>query len=170
MPVRSGSGGPCRPCRERGCRPRHRCVEGHRRWRATVHRRATTSRFSRYINRPSVSTSAFVAPASASFKNASRAAGSRRSTARLVTPQCGVSSASSRSLSQTRLRLGPHPPGQPRRSENLDRTRGLHPQPDQDRRHDRLKPDYGKIHDHHRSTVLPPFQPPTGRSGFFRSK
>ena len=33
---------------------------------------------------------------------------------------------------QTRIRLGPHPPGQPRRSENLDRTRGLHPQPDQE--------------------------------------
>ena len=71
---------------------------------------------------------------------------------------------------QTRIRLGPHPPGQPRRSENLDRTRGLHPQPDQNRRPDRLKSDTGKIDDHQRSTVLPPIQPPTGRSGFFRSK
>ena len=46
---------------------------------------------------------------------------------------------------QTRIRLGPHPPGQPRRSENLDRTGDLHPQPDQDRRPHRLKTDPGKI-------------------------
>ena len=67
---------------------------------------------------------------------------------------------------QMRLRLGPHPPGQPRRSENLDRTRGLHPQPSQDRRPDRLKPDYGTIDNHQRPTVLPP----AGRPDFFRSK
>ena len=72
---------------------------------------------------------------------------------------------------QTRIRLGPYPPGQPRRSENLDRTRGLHPQPDQDRRPDRLKPDYRQNSTTiTRSTVLPPSQPPTGRSDFFRSK
>ena len=38
---------------------------------------------------------------------------------------------------------GPHPPGQPRRSQNLDRTGGLHPQPGQDRRPDRLRPAIG---------------------------
>ena len=73
---------------------------------------------------------------------------------------------------QTRIRLGPHPPGQPRRSENLDRTRGLHPQPDQDRRP--RPPETGHPDQNQPtisvSTVPPPTQPPTGRSGFFRSK
>ena len=40
--------------------------------------------------------------------------------------------------------------GQPRRSQNLDRTRDLHPQPNQDRRSHRLKP------------ITGPQQPPSG--------
>ena len=45
-----------------------------------------------------------------------------------------------------------------------------HPEPDQNRRPDRLKSDNGNVDDHQRPTVLPPVQPPVGRSGFFRSK
>ena len=37
-----------------------------------------------------------------------------------------------------RIRLGPHPPRRPRRSPDLDRTRGPRPQPGQDRRAGRL--------------------------------
>ena len=37
-------------------------------------------------------------------------------------------------LPQTRLRLGPHPPGRQARSGDLVRARSIHPQPDQDRR------------------------------------
>jgi hypothetical protein len=67
---------------------------------------------------------------------------------------------------QTRIRLGPHPRGQPRRSENLDRTRGLHPQPDQNRRPNRLKPDYGKTDDHQRTTVCHHISHRQGDPGF----
>ena len=56
---------------------------------------ATTSRSSRYISRPSVKTSALVAPSSASSKNASRAAGIGRSTAARVNRHRGVWSARS---------------------------------------------------------------------------
>ena len=37
-------------------------------------------------------------------------------------------------LPQTRLRLGPHPPGRPARSRHLVRARSIRPQPDQDQR------------------------------------
>ena len=71
---------------------------------------------------------------------------------------------------QTRIRLGPHPRGQPSGSENLDRAGNLHPQPDQDRRIDRLTPSSEKNPQPITTDDPPPVQRPTPRSGFFRSK
>ena len=50
---------------------------------------------------------------------------------------------------QTRIRRGPHPGGQRPASESLDRAGNLHPQPDQDRRIDRVTPSSEKNPHHH---------------------
>ena len=65
---------------------------------------------------------------------------------------------------QTRLRMGPHPPGQHRRSPDLDRTRGPGPQPGQDQRPGRLTSQ--------QPGPQPLAQPARGTAGnhFFRSK
>ena len=65
---------------------------------------AVTSRSSRYISRPSVKTSALVAPSSAWSKNAVRATGSARSTADRVNRHRGVWSARSCVFSASRFR------------------------------------------------------------------
>ena len=70
---------------------------------------------------------------------------------------------------QTRIRLGPHPPGH-RRSPDLDRTRDLHPQPGQDRTARRV--DYPHKEDQHpvSSSHHEPKQHRTAATYFFRSK